>query len=92
MANVCDGLPIHAAASAPICTGYPCDDSTCTQKRYIITPSFIQNGFILRGASGAYVAAVTVCQMNLNPIKVSEVRRQPSNKLVGLPASQIINV
>lgn len=98
MFNDCSGIPTSIAAPTPTCpNGYQCVvtnpySETCSKKRYIFSPSFIKNGYILKGASGAYVPAVTVCKQNLMPIKVSEVAKKPSVKLVALPESQIVTV
>lgn len=98
MPNDCLGIPISSTVPSPVCPeGYYCTTTNppterCSKKRYIFSPSFIQKGFILRGATGAYVPAITVCQMNLNPIKLSEVAKKPNEKLVALPESQIVTV
>lgn len=97
MPSDCSALPIHAADTTAPCAGYNCPDMSvnpptysCKKMRYIFSPSFIQKGFILKGASGAYVPAITMCQRNLNPIKLSEVSKSPSNNLVALPESQTV--
>lgn len=98
MPTDCFGIPTSTAVTPPTCPdGYYCTTTNppterCSKKRYLFSPSFIQKGFILKGASGAYVPAITVCQMNLNPIKLSEVAKKPNETLVALPESQIVTV
>jgi hypothetical protein len=55
--------------------------------KYVLAPQYVKNGFVARGASGAYVPAVTVCQSGLRPVPLSQLRQNPTATTVEIVSS-----
>jgi hypothetical protein len=99
--NDCPGLPESIYTQSPICPAgkYPClNKSTtpgtveCKGPRYLISQHYIQNGWVKKGVSGAYLPAVTMCDLRITPVLLSKTKVLWKNYFVEIPPGQVPSV
>lgn len=74
----CEGLPLFTSEDPP-CQHYTCSDPEgCVPMKFVFAPHYIKNGVVQKGADGAYVPAVTVCQLNITTDPIGRVNRSKS--------------
>lgn len=85
----CEGIPLYTPqpvyCQQTICKNKSTNPATfsCVGSKYIFAEHYITKGVVLKGASGAYVPATTICQMNINPDHIGNAAKSKS-KYFGL--------
>jgi len=79
----CPGKPIHTETD-PGCQFYNCDNDECVKMKFIYARHWFKHGQVIRGAAGAYLPAVTVCQLRIETIPIGDVGKNPNYPYIGL--------
>jgi hypothetical protein len=69
----CQGIPIYtirpATCQQTVCKNKSTNPATftCVGSKFVFAEHYITKGVVSKYASGGYVPATTICQMNINP-------------------------
>jgi hypothetical protein len=80
----CYSIPIHTDPETT-CSNYTCGEE-CITNKFVYAKHYFKNGYFNRtSVSGAYVPAVTVCQLGITTTSIGKVRYYPDAPYIGLP-------